>query len=128
MVAVERAQEAVERIQSVALDKRREHREALTLARGEGGKSERAAAALVAKQKAKELKVALGLCLRAKEEVNECIRKVGSEEAADPVLLQAAVGTRTSRARIARARHRHALAMGALGPWLTPGTTWEGLP
>ena len=30
---VERAQEAVERIQSVALDKRREHRDALTLAR-----------------------------------------------------------------------------------------------
>ena len=80
---VERAQEAVERIQSVALDKRREHREALTLARGEGGKSERAAAALVAKQKAKELKVALGLCLRAKEEVNECIRKIGGEDATD---------------------------------------------
>ena len=80
---VDLAHEEMAKIQAYAFRTRREHRAALEVARGQGaegeeiGRYERAAAALLAKAKQEELKEALDSCVRAKDLVNDCVRRLG---------------------------------------------------
>ncbi|QDZ22075.1 hypothetical protein HOP50_06g46160 [Chloropicon primus] len=121
---VGKAQEVVGRVQGVAFHKRREHKECVALRKkGEDGgttKEERAAGALLVKAKARELRTALENCVRAKEEVSECIRRSGDPKS-DP--------TERRRRQEACLERLEALALGggeasgSKGSWVPESTS-----